>query len=226
MVPRRFSTSNISTRPSPVFGVHCLAQSADLERGHNIRSGAKCLVCDTNLLRLHVFGRIFDTVEFEFQGLSLLRSAFLGQSAISRQFFSEEIFEVFQLVPEWNPVDDDATFTIFGGFLDSFGDEVIRQRDGVSLGCILFMQPKKDPSSIKKPSRLGKLAWNLSSFFEERLQVGYSSKSMRQGVDYVVNGVLSVQYLDIRALGAGTCCMASGGTSTVPGADSNAVLMK
>jgi hypothetical protein len=60
------------------------------------------------------------------------------------------------------------------------------------------MQPKKDASSRKKPSRLEKFPWNLYSFFEERLQVDYSSKMMRQGVDHVLNGVLSVQAIDIR----------------------------
>ena len=88
-----------------------------LQRGNNLRSGAKGLVCDIDLLRLNVLVRIFDSVEFDFQGFSLLWSALLGESAIAPQFFSKKIFKVFQLQLEWNPVDDDATFSIFGGFL-------------------------------------------------------------------------------------------------------------
>ena len=157
-----------------MFGVDCHADSSNLHRGHILRSDAKCLVCDIDLLRLNVLGRILHCVKLEFQGFSLIRSSFFSESAIARQFFSAEIFEVFRLQPEWNPVDDDATFNVFGGVLDSFGDDIIRQGDGVALGCIFLVQPKKDASSRKRPSCLEKFPWNLCGFLEECLQVGYS----------------------------------------------------
>ena len=139
MISRTFSTWNTSTRPRPVFGVDCLVHYVDLQWNHNLRSGEKCFVCDIDLLRLNVLGRIFDSVEFEFQRFSLLRSALLGESAITRQYFSEELLEMLQLEPEWNPVDDDASLSVFSGVSDSFDHEAMWQGDGVTLGCIFLM---------------------------------------------------------------------------------------